>query len=573
MKSSQESNESKQNMKNSFMLTKQNPQSQQISNSLQRFQTTTPVLYQGKFNDKNQNFGNYQHLPDPKYFQQLPQVTISQEKFDDDDQIEANLFQAKPNIYDLEKELIFEIKTLQKMIKLSNTQTQQLPGIISIKTKDQSNSQDLNRVGVDLICLIDKSTSMNGSKIETVKQSLKVLLTFLTDQDRLQLIIFNSQSQRLTPLKRTTEDNKLYFTQMIDSINSTGGTQISSATEIAFRQLKGRKYRNTVSSVFLLSDGQDNVATQQIQIQLQQLDEEFTMHTFGFGQDHDAAMMTSICNLKNGSFYFVQNISLLDEFFVDALGGLKSVVGEKLKMKVNLKHPEILNGLNISKTHGNKWINKGDYYEINLPVLIQGSRKDFVFELELPKLIAQIQDNERNALIMEALLQITDPLSKKELKKSATLILTFFNQDEQIYQNEEDIEVLEQYNRVLVAKAIDDARKSCQQQQFDMAQNQIDNAIVRLETNKQISSQAPSLIKDLQQAKQASMRGTFNSYGLGQMMQLSSNSYQQQGVNSVFSLDGQQQQQSARLQSYSNNLQQNMVQQIQLRKTQNENGN
>lgn len=60
------------------------------------------------------------------------------------------------------------------------------------------------------------------------------------------------------------------------------------------------------------------------------MDEEFTLHSFGFGEDHDANMMTSICNLKHGSFYFVQNITLLDEFFVDAFGGLKSVVGEKL---------------------------------------------------------------------------------------------------------------------------------------------------------------------------------------------------------------------------------------------------
>ncbi|CAK70409.1 unnamed protein product (macronuclear) [Paramecium tetraurelia] len=283
-------------------------------------------------------------------------------------------------------------------------------------------------------------------------------------------------------------------------------------------------------------------------------------------------MMTSICSLKNGSFYFVQNISLLDEFFVDALGGLKSVVGEKLQIKVNLNLPKILNGLNIAKTHGDMWINKGDHYEINLPILIQGSRKDFVFELELPQLIAQIQDNERNALIMEAQLQITDPLSKKDLKKSATLILTFFNQDEQIYQNEEDIEVLEQYNRVIVAQIIDDARKQCQKQQFDVAQNQIDEVIVRLQSNQRMASQAPSLIQDLYQAKQASQRGTFTSYGLGQMMQLSSNSYQQQGVNSIFSLDGKQQQQNVRFQSYSNNLQQNMVQQLQLRKTQNGNG-
>ncbi|CAD8150584.1 unnamed protein product [Paramecium octaurelia] len=136
-------------------------------------------------------------------------------------------------------------------------------------------------------------------------------------------------------------------------------------------------------------------------------------------------------------------------------------------------------------------------------------------------------------MIMKAQLQITDPLEKKDFKKSTTLILTFFNQDDCIYFNEEDIEVLELYNRVQSPKIIDKAHF---------------------------------------QFKQASQRGTFSSYGVGQMMQLSINNYQQQGVYSMFQ-DGKQQQQSARFQSYFNNLQQYMVQQLQLRTTQNGSGN
>lgn len=53
----------------------------------------------------------------------------------------------------------------------------------------------------------------------------------------------------------------------------------------------------------------------------------FTINTFGFGRDHDAAMMNEISNLKDGSFYYIENIKTVDEAFVNALGGLISVVG------------------------------------------------------------------------------------------------------------------------------------------------------------------------------------------------------------------------------------------------------
>ena len=68
--------------------------------------------------------------------------------------------------------------------------------------------------------------------------------------------------------------------------------------------MKGRKYRNNVTSIFLLSDGVDDTFPE-IKEQIKSVNEIFTIHTFGFGEDHDAKIMTSICNLKSGSFYFV----------------------------------------------------------------------------------------------------------------------------------------------------------------------------------------------------------------------------------------------------------------------------
>lgn len=52
----------------------------------------------------------------------------------------------------------------------------------------------------------------------------------------------------------------------------------------------------------------------------------FTIHSFGFGADHDGPMMNKICSLKDGNFYYVEKLDQIDEFFVDALGALFSVV-------------------------------------------------------------------------------------------------------------------------------------------------------------------------------------------------------------------------------------------------------
>jgi len=58
----------------------------------------------------------------------------------------------------------------------------------------------------------------------------------------------------------------------------------------------------------------------------------YTIHTFGFGNDHDSKLMTSLSDLKDGKFYFVEKLDTVDECFVDCLGGLISVVGQDLTL-------------------------------------------------------------------------------------------------------------------------------------------------------------------------------------------------------------------------------------------------
>ena len=36
------------------------------------------------------------------------------------------------------------------------------------------------------------------------------------------------------------------------------------------------------------------------------MDDTYTIHTFGFGKDHDSKLMTDIARLKNGNFYYIE---------------------------------------------------------------------------------------------------------------------------------------------------------------------------------------------------------------------------------------------------------------------------
>ena len=66
----------------------------------------------------------------------------------------------------------------------------------------------------------------------------------------------------------------------------------------------------------------------------------FTIKTFGFGTDVCPKIMNEIAHMKEGQFFFVPDLTKIDECFVEALGGLVSVVGDNLKLSVKCSNQD-----------------------------------------------------------------------------------------------------------------------------------------------------------------------------------------------------------------------------------------
>lgn len=58
------------------------------------------------------------------------------------------------------------------------------------------------------------------------------------------------------------------FSNNINGLFASGGTQIMSGLELALKTIRDRKVPNKVTSIFLLSDGQDKGAEEQLKVAL-----------------------------------------------------------------------------------------------------------------------------------------------------------------------------------------------------------------------------------------------------------------------------------------------------------------
>jgi hypothetical protein len=70
-------------------------------------------------------------------------------------------------------------------------------------------------------------------------------------------------------------------------------------------------------------------------------DRSAPIHTFGFGNDHDAAAMNVIAEATGGTFSFIENEAVVQDAFAQCIGGLLSVVVQEARIAITSLHPGV----------------------------------------------------------------------------------------------------------------------------------------------------------------------------------------------------------------------------------------
>ena len=282
--------------------------------------------------------------------------------------------------------------SIYKGDKLFNQNT---PFIINLFAPEKKvEEEEEKKVRADLVCVIDNSGSMEGDKIYQVKESLKILVDMMDEKDRIALILFNSSAKLLNGLEYLTSENKTKIKKKIEEINADGGTNIASGLQIAVDILKKEKNSQNnenetrSSTLILLSDGQDNEMDDiRLGEKLKSLTKgeklSFTLNTFGYGYDHDPKIMNRLANLRDGTFFLVEDYNKVGEYFVSVLGGCISMISKNAQLDVKLvnekcKIEKIFGGSNLYS-----YESKDLFFTTKMLQFITGKEYTYALEIQI----------------------------------------------------------------------------------------------------------------------------------------------------------------------------------------------
>ncbi len=194
-----------------------------------------------------------------------------------------------------------------------------------------------------LVLVLDKSGSMTGVKIEMAKEAAKAAVELLSPSDFSGVAAFDSQSFWAADLRRVAD--KYALIQLISSIQAGGGTDMSPAMEMAYRQLSYCPAK--LKHVILLTDGQSQPGPFH-EITSRMAQEGITVSSVGVGQGADVKLLEQISRWGNGRFYYTEDPNRIPQIFAkETMTAAKSAIKEMPFQPRAVKRGDFLRGIDF----------------------------------------------------------------------------------------------------------------------------------------------------------------------------------------------------------------------------------
>ena len=176
---------------------------------------------------------------------------------------------------------------------------------------------------VDVTLVVDTSGSMSGDKINTARNSLVEFINQLSNRDRVQIVLFNSQVSVLSPLTPLA-DKREELVRRVSGIIEDGDTSLYDAALEAYQQLETDGDPEHIRAVVVLSDGEDTSSVRTWQEVLQEIgangEEEggnsIKIFTIAFGSGADTTVLQQMAEPTGGK-QFTGDPATIDDVYAE----------------------------------------------------------------------------------------------------------------------------------------------------------------------------------------------------------------------------------------------------------------
>ncbi|MBN3942370.1 VWA domain-containing protein [Nostoc sp. NMS9] len=226
------------------------------------------------------------------------------------------------------------------------------------------------RRNLNLSLVIDRSGSMAGAPLHHALKAAESVVDQLEPDDILSVVVYDDEVDSVVPPQAVT--NKAALKSSIRKVRAGGITNLSGGWLKGCEHVKTRLDSQKINRVLLLTDGHANMGIQDPKILTatsgQKAEEGIITTTLGFAQGFNEDLLIGMARAATGNFYFIQSIDEATEVFSIELDSLRAVVGQNLKVTLELADGvSLVDTLSLAKVSqndaGQAVITLGELYE------------------------------------------------------------------------------------------------------------------------------------------------------------------------------------------------------------------
>ena len=191
------------------------------------------------------------------------------------------------------------------------------------------------RLPLNLCLVIDRSTSMQGSRLEQVKMATYQLIDGLDPNDTFSVVTFSDHSEVVW--SSHIGSDPIRAKAKVAAIQASGGTEILQGILAGLSELEKGHRGQTISHMILLTDGQTYGDEEQCLAQAVEAKKHgISITCMGLGEDWNDTLLDAIAARSGGPSAYVATADDVQRIFQEQLHGLGTLYATDLQWTLRL---------------------------------------------------------------------------------------------------------------------------------------------------------------------------------------------------------------------------------------------
>jgi len=223
-----------------------------------------------------------------------------------------------------------QVKASRNRVKVSDAEQ-----IVYLLVNILPPAQEMKQQPLNLSLVLDRSTSMQGSRLSHVKTAVELIVNKLTKSDIFSVVSFSDRAEVVVPAGNV--ENPTAVVGQLRSVQASGGTEIFQGLQAGLQELRKAELANHTNHLILLTDGHTyGDAEQCLELARRMAQQNIGITAFGLGTEWNDQFLDELVTPSGGQSNFIEQPNEIIEHLQKRIQGLGAIYAQNIAIKTDL---------------------------------------------------------------------------------------------------------------------------------------------------------------------------------------------------------------------------------------------